>query len=266
MLSKEQNRKNISFKEGLFFPFMTLNQHWRDFVLLTSTVSLITAVIILLTGQCIFCSFSPEISMYIFCSKAWWNVLIHYLSVFFLLTFFINRWQVIFAENKSFKEVVKLKMFKQDRKALLVVFIFFLLWFVIGIGAAYLHIRQPNPNWLVELGFFVPVSLIMVFSVFLLFNFVIFQHFLQGGSFFALNKTFWPILDNIYKYMIWFLLYVLLFSYLFQQAFRIVSFGGLFLWGRIFVTEFCIYFLIYTIAALFMASLYYQEKIFFDKK
>jgi small-conductance mechanosensitive channel len=220
----------------------------------------------LLTGQCYFCSFSPEISEYIFCSKAWWNVLIHYFSILFLLAYFISRWQVIFAENKNFKEVVKTKMLKQDGKSLLVVFIFFLLWAVIGIGAAYLHIRQPNPNWLIELAVFIPVSLCMIFAVILLFNFVIFQHFLQGGCFFALNKTFWPIIDNIYKYMIWFLIYILLFSFLFQQAFSIVSWGGLFLEGRIFVTEFCVYFLIYTITALFIASLDYQEKIFFDDK
>lgn len=266
MSSQEQNMKSISFKEGLFFPYRTISKHWRDFVLLTAMFSLIMSVIILLTGQSFFCSVSSEIGAYIFCSATWWNVLIHYVSVFVFLAFFVNRWQAIFAENKTFEEVIKMRARRKDGKALLVVFIFFLLWGIIGAGGVYLHIRHPNPNWLVELSFFIPISLVIVFAAVLLFNFVIFQHFLQGGSFFALNKTFWPVLDNIYKYMVWFLVNVVLFSYLLQSAFRIISLGGLFLWGRVFVVEFFVYFLMYTVAALFVASLYYQEKIFFDKK
>ena len=266
MSSQEQNLKKISFKEGLFFPYRAISKHWRNFILLTAMFSFIMSVIILLTGQNFFCSVSSEVETYIFCSAAWWNILIHYVSVFVLFAFFVNRWQAIFVENKTFEEVIKMKASRKDGKALLVVFLFFLLWGIIGVGAVYLNIRRPNSNWLVELSFFIPISLVIIFSAVLLFNFVIFQHFLQGGSFFALNKTFWPVLDNIYKYIVWFLVNVVLFLYLFQLVFHAISLGGLFLWGRIFIVEFFAYFLMYTVAALFVASLEYQEKIFFDKK
>jgi len=265
MLSQKQGKNNISFYEGFFFPFNAINTHWRDFVLLTGLFSLISSVMVLLTGQCYLCFSSLEISEQIFCSEAWWNVLIYYVSIFLLLALFISRWQVIFAENKSFEDVIKKRMFRQDKKAMLFVFIFFLLCLVIDESIILLHERQVSPNWLTELGFFIVVSLMIVFSATLLFNFVIFQHFLQGGRFFELNKTFWPVLDNIYKYMIWFLLYFVMFSFLFMMV-QVISWGNMFLLGRLFIMEFCIYFLVYTVAAFFIASLNYQEKIFFDKK
>jgi len=267
MLREQEDNEDISFKEGLFFPFRMLRTHWRDFVLLSAMVSIFMSVVVLLTGQCFFCFFSQEVSSYIFCSNSWINAISSYALLFCSLAFFINRCQLIFVEKQSFTDVIKVKISKKDGKALLVVFLYFLLWLVIGIGGVFLHMRQPNPDWTIELCFFVFMSVVMVFSVVLLFNFVIFQHFLQGGPFFALNKTFWGVLDNIYSYIAWFLLYVVIFTYLFQFAIQIIFYSGVPLLLRVFFAEFCIYFLIYTLAALIVAQLTYQEKIFFrDEK
>ena len=41
MSSQKQDMKNISLKEGFFFPYRSISEHWRDFILLTAMFSLI---------------------------------------------------------------------------------------------------------------------------------------------------------------------------------------------------------------------------------
>ena len=76
-----------------------------------------------------------------------------------------------------------------------------------------------------------------------------------------LNKTFWPMFDNLHKLFVWFLFYFLILAYIFRNTVVFflkdetlpVLLSGL-------LGEFCFYFVVYTGVAVFMSSLAYQAK------
>lgn len=261
----DENRIIIPFLEGLSFPASEISMHLKDFVFLAGGLSFLTTLIILCLGRSIFCGFdvSGTISG-LFCTRSLVNILASTIVSLLSVAFFVNRWQAIVFDKKSFSEAIKTKCLKKDFKAFGVVLLYLVLWLVLCIGCIALENRKAVPDWHVELVVFVGFSLFIVLALFLLLNFVAFYNYLQGGRFFAINKTFWPVFDNIYKPITWFFIYFLIFAYFFRIVFATFMMeNSLPLWLNIFASDFFCYFLIYMVTAVIQLSLAYQAKFLF---
>lgn len=261
----DENKIVIPFFEGLSFPASEISMHLKEFFGLAGGLSFLTTIIILCLGRSIFCGFdiNGPISG-LFCTHSITSVFVSSVVSLFSIAFFINRWHAIVFDKKSLLEAVKIKCLKKDFKAFGLVLLYLLLWLILCVAFMVLENRKANADWHVELGVFIGFSLLIVLAMFLLLNFVVFYNYLQGGRFFAVNKTFWPVFDNIYKPILWFFIYFLIFIYLFRIVF--VSFmvgNSLPLWLNVFASDFCSYFLIYTVTAIIQLSLAYQAKFLF---
>ena len=261
----DENKVVIPFFEGLSFPVTELSMHLKEFVCLAGFLSFLTTIIILCLGRSIFCGFDTHGEIKgLFCSQSLISLLASTVVSLFSVAYFINRWHAIVFDKKSFSEAIKLKCLKKDFKALGVILLYIVLWLALFAACLFLEKRRAVADWQAELLVFIGFSLVIVLALFLLLNFVVFYNYLQGGRFFAINKTFWPVFDNIYKPIISFFIYFLIFVYFFKVVF--VSFmteNTLPLWLNIFASDFFCYFLIYMVAAIVEVSLAYQAKFLF---
>jgi len=264
----DENKVVIPFFEGLSFPATEVSMHLKEFIFLAGGLSFLMTIVILCLGRSLFCGFDVNGAIEgLFCSRSLINLFLSACISLFSVAVFINRWQEIVFDNKSFSDVIKLRCFKKDFKALGVVLLYLALWLILCAACMFLEARKVVADWQTELLVFVGFSLVIVFVLFLLLNFVVFYNYLQGGRFFALNKTFWPIFDNIYKPIIWFFIYFLIFIYFFKVVFVSFMVGSTFpFWLNIFACDFFCYFLIYMMTAIVQLSLAYQAKFLFKSE
>lgn len=253
--TKEEKSVKFPFFGGLAYPVMEIRKKNKDFLLLTGLVALVCSFIEVIIGRSYFCGVIAEGV----CSNNLFSVIISTLVMFAGLGFYISRWVNIAFEDTSFKEAIKQKCFKQDIKAIFLVFLYSFLWAAVCFGVYFLSERTPVDNWKIELAVFVAVSAIVIVALILLMNFVIFFRFLQKKSVFVLKQTFWPIFDNIFKLLAWFLIYFLIFFSLLRGGFfYFLSSTYLPTWLRIIGNEFFIDFVIFTIAAVYVLQLKYM--------
>lgn len=254
----------VSLIDGLLYPLIAIDKNLKSFFLLDCFVSFVVSLTTVLVGRSFFCSLDVG---GVYCAE---NLLALFVSgcvSFWGIAFFYNRWQVIISEKKNFFEAIKEKHLKKDLKTLIVVFIYVLAWVALGLGVFLLEKRRPVEDWRMELLFFVCVSLVMIAAIFILLNFVVFQHFLNGGSFFAIRRTFWVVFDNVYKPIVWFFIYFLIFWFLchvsrgFFETKKVLP-----MWLSAFVNEFFLYFNFCFLTSIIASSLFYQEKVLFSEE
>jgi len=107
---------------------------------------------------------------------------------------------------------------------------------------------------------------LVLFSLFLILNFVSFYHYLQGNKISSIKKSFWPIFDDIYKPVVWFFMYsILLLAFLQQTHIWVRQLSSANIWLRIPATEFLLYFYINTVVVIIASFLIFQEKALFGK-
>lgn len=269
MDTKKSDEKNIlPFIEGLIFPMAMINSHLKDFFKLTGCAACITSLITILIGRSNYCGMNQGLDTFYcpFNSYAIYFVPISFLLVFLVSGFVYNKWQLIFSKNMSFLASIKEKAYIKDLKASGYLLLYLLFWGVLGIGMFLLDRRVPNPNWIIELMFFMLVSLSILLAVILLFNFVVFQHSLNGGKVFLINKTFLPIFDSMYKLMFWFLIYFVIFIYLLKMAMLVFADKSFPVWFNLLFGEISFYFVVYSMITVFSATLFYQEKALFREE
>ena len=141
------------------------------------------------------------------------------------------------------------------------------LWAVAGWAAYSLNIRKPVEDWREELLFFFVFTMIILAVFVLLVNSVLFIRFLQGKKWLNLRCSFWPVFDNLYKILGWFLFYFLVFAYFFRSVTVFWVQNEWFpFWVNSLAGEFCFYFVIYASVAVFISSLAYQAKYIFGNR
>ena len=267
-LKKEDKKGILSFIDGLSFPMTMINKHLKDFFRLVGFMALGTSLITILMGRSSYCVQLQGVGGSFYCPFA--DFYAYLIPVSFLITllcsgFVYHRWQSIISKDISFWEAVKEKGVAKDLKASLALFIYLLLWLALGVGLYVLDFRKPDPNWHNELIFFFIVSMCILLVVILLLNFVVFQHAVNGGKIFAIRKTFMPIFDNIYKLIFWFFVYFFIFIYLLKSVIMAFSDPSSPVWFNVIFGEISLYFVIYSMVAVFSAALFYQEKEIFLK-
>lgn len=262
---KNKEKSVLPFLEGLAFPLEKIFSNFREFAMLICSASLVT------TAFCYWLMLSFSCEKYAgdvpICSYSPYRMVVFLLLILFLEAAVYSRWQSIFSENMKFLDTFKKEFFFKDLKAMLILFLYFIFWCGVIGGLFWLDIRKPVADWHMEALFFVGVSSIIIISILFLFNFAVFQHFFKGGKFFAINKTFIPIFDNIYKPFTWFLIYFLVIVILLKQVFAYVFYNSNISGDFATVLKsFCFSAIFYIIVALLSGSLFYQEKQLFAEE
>jgi len=264
--NKKDSEKNVlPFIDGLTFPIEKIFAYFREFALLICSVSLITSLLIIWLQSSFFCDkMMDEIPV---CSYSSVRLIVFLLCIWFLSAMVYNRWQMIFAENYKFLDTFKKSVLKKDLKAGFILFLHFICWCSVLGGLFWLNIRKPVADWRIEAAFFVGVSLLIIVTLLLLLNFAVFQHFFKGGRFFAINKTFLVIFDNMHKPVTWFLIYFLIVVFLLKEALSSVFYNQSIVGDfRVFLMSFCSSLIFYFVVTLISGSLFYQEQQLFGEE
>lgn len=264
---KENGEKSkFSFIEGLTYPLVTVNNNIMNFFAITCFFSLVTTIICFFLGRSFLCGIllSADMDIGVFCSLNNFNVILSMLINLIGVSFYINR--IGFISEKQDKRYWFLKKigWKKELKAFFIVCLYLLLWGIIGGMGYILKFRMPTPDWKFELSLFVVYSLFIILACFFLLGFVGFVHYLRGGRFFEIKKVFWPVFDEIFKLIFWFFIYFLIFAFLFASVFRYFV-AHMNVWN-VFLSEFCIYFILYFMVAIIYFSFEYQEKALFREE
>ena len=267
-LLRDSKEKDIMpFGEGFLFPLKKIDENLKNFCCLTLFFAVCNALVTILLGRGSICFLPKDMLSGVFCSQAVENGLISFGLTLVGFGLFFNRWQIIFKDKKTFLEVLRCRCVRKDIKSVFIVFAYFLLWFLLIGFALLLNQRNPNEYWVKEMLFFGGVSLLIIFDVFLFVNFVIFQHYLNGGKLWVLNKTFLPLYDDLYKIVMWFSLYLFLFLLVMQYVLGMIrTHHGIFNLLHVFGYEVIIFFVFYSFVAIFSAMLAYQEEKLLGKE
>lgn len=240
-LKKNDGTIAIPFFGGLGYPLKKIRNNGKDFLYLTALVSFLNAAAALLSVAFV----SPSFSIY--------SQLINV----FLGGYYINRW---FAVSET-EEKMSLRINLRDIKTALWFLVYLGLWGVFGFSSYILSVRNPSADWREELLFFAAVSLVVIVVLLMIMNFVCLIRFLKKERWFCLKKTFWPVMDNLYKLFGWFFAYLILFTYALYFVAKL-SKMPLFLPVELFL----FYFIFYAAVAVFVSSLSYQDKFIFGDK
>lgn len=252
----------IPFIGGLTYPVRQIDDHIKGFLWLTFVAALFNVVISSFLGRNFLCGLGIEGPGF-YCSA---NVLALGGSVLAFiggLAWYINRWYSI---SESGGEIVY-KLNLKDVKTVGFILFYLGLWAVAGWAAYSLNIRKPVEDWREELLFFFVFTMIILAIFVLLVNSVLFIRFLQGKKWLNLRCSFWPVFDNLYKILGWFLFYFLVFAYFFRSVTVFWVQNEWFpFWVNSLAGEFCFYFVIYASVAVFISSLAYQAKYIFGNR
>lgn len=133
-------------------------------------------------------------------------------------------------------------------------------------GSAYLlNQRKATPDFNLELSLFILFSSLITLSLIVYLNNVLLLRLLDGKKWFEPEKTVWPIFDNIYKYILWIMLYFAFFAIITKNLFMFIITPCPVENIKFIIGEFLINFTIYTTASFWISSLQYQEKHLFKE-
>ena len=243
-------------------PVTTIIAHFKAFLILSGFVSLVISLVTFLGGRSFFCA----LQIGGFCSNNGYSAILSCLVNIYGMAFFVNRWQMIVCQKKSASDAIREKCFAKDIKAAGVFLLYLSLWSIIAGCAFVLKQRVATENVVLELGYFVVFSGIIIFCLLLLLNFVGFYHYLQGGKFFTLHKTIGRSFDNLYTFVTVFFVYMLIFIFFVFRGegwFREYLEYGI---AIEYLGEFYLYFVFCIILAVFVGAFEYQEKKLFGRE
>lgn len=264
MIEDKDTKIVIPFFEGLIYPVNAIKSNLKNFCFLTSVFALITTIIINLLGRSVFCGLEQENSYY--CSISPFNTLTSFFILLIGFALYTNRWDLITKNNINTKDTLKQLYYPKDLKAFIIIITNLIFWATIVLSIYLLNTKKPTPDFYFELGYFILFSLLILISIVFLLNNVIFTQFLDGKKWFVLNKTFWPIFDNIYKLFLWFLIYFIFFAQIFRAIFLNIMNLKTTNYVYTFSCEFIFFFFLYTTFAFWITSLRYQEKYLFSNE
>ncbi len=245
--STNKDNKNFSFYKGLNFSFNEIGSNFKNFTKLAGVFAVLNSFIILLASIITLIVNNRDDG-----GNLVVDITIASVSLFFILVLigiYCQRWYLLSIGQVSFNEVIKYRDKNKDIKSILFIFGFVVLYSIIGFCFYELKSRvfTATSNLNREVVFFVFHSFIILFSLFLLMNFVVYYKFLNGEKWFVFEKTFLLIFDNIYKLSAWFIVYLLILALslsLLHNLMNYVSFlpsvisGGMFIIGLNFVLYF----------------------------
>lgn len=259
-------KDKFSFVRGLTYPLMTINENLFNFLVLIAFFSLVSSSVGFLIGRSFMCGFliSTGIDVGVFCSENNFIIAFSIMINVLLISLYLSRIPLIGEKYEKKLWFLQKLGWKKEIKSLGMVGLYLLFWGIVCFFGAVLKLRQPTPDWGIELAFFIVCSLGIILALIALLLFSGVLNCLHGGSLSDIKKVFWIAFDEIFKLIFWFLIYLLIFVFLFADAFKYFV-GNLSLFSVV-ASEFCFYLLLYLMIAVIYFSYEYQEKRLFVKE
>lgn len=260
----DDNTINIPFWKCFFYPFKEISKNSHNFLTLTGLFAFITTILSFFTGNSSGCKFGEESQ--IFCTSSISLFIVFALILLLGISLYSYRILMITQHKAPLKEIIKKYYHPQDTKTIITIILNLLVWGIIAYSAYSLDARTPTPNFYAELIYFIFFSGIIILCFAYLVNNVTMLRYILGKKWLVLNQTFWPIFDNLVKFMLWPVLYSLFFGWLAKASFsylltldpnsNIIFF---------IFSDFTLYFITYSIFAFWILHLVYIEKTIFKE-
>lgn len=157
MTNNINNADKFPVFKTIFGSFGIFLDNFRSYLLIGSVFSIIVMAINYLSGQSLMCG-NPMFKEYAICSSNLYVFVIAILVMWFVFCLYARIWgqTVILKKYKfSIKELVPNK---SDLKIYGVLMLFSLSMLIALISGFLLFVREPNPNWIIELLYFTVVS------------------------------------------------------------------------------------------------------------
>lgn len=148
----------LPFFTTIFGAYGILAENFKAFLVLGSVFALLLSVIYMGSGLGVLCIASQYQENY-FCTNNIYVLLIVRLVVFFISCIFIRGWYQVITGKRPDNRLAYFVPQKTDLK-IAGIFLGYLLCLLVAAGSAYLlYMREPNPDWRIELAYFAVVSL-----------------------------------------------------------------------------------------------------------
>lgn len=152
----------------LFSPFNQILDNGKIFFLLTLPTALLTCIFASLMGFNYLCTYSVGNSEQLYCSNSLWGYLLYSFIKVLIWAYVVIKWYnyVWLKQKVDIKSLLQVDT--SYLKLTLYLFIFLLLNMLPLLSWWILYIRNPNPNWQIEMIFFAFVSIGFVMPIILL--------------------------------------------------------------------------------------------------
>ena len=148
----------LPFFTSIFGAYGILAENFKAFLVLGSVFALLLSVIYIGSGLSLLC-INHIYQENFFCTTDVRILLIVRLFVFFISCLFIRGWYQIITGKRPDNRLAYFVPQKADLK-IAGIFLGYLLCLLVAAGSAYLlYMREPNPDWRIELAYFAVVSL-----------------------------------------------------------------------------------------------------------
>lgn len=148
----------LPFFTTIFGAYGILAENLKAFLVLGSVFALLLSVIYMGSGLGVLCIASQYQENY-FCTNNIYVLLIVRLVVFFISCIFIRGWYQVITGKRPNNRLAYFVPQKTDLK-IAGIFLGYVLCLLVAAGSAYLlYMREPNPDWRIELAYFAVVSL-----------------------------------------------------------------------------------------------------------
>lgn len=142
----------------VFSPFSLLFDNGKNFFLLALPFALAISLIAMASGFGYMCIYSQIVSVSAYCSSSALVYLLYELVKVFLWAAFAVKWCEIIFQGQSFEWRSLLKADRRMIKVALALLLIIFLNFLPMVSGWVLYLREPNPDWHVEMAFFSVVS------------------------------------------------------------------------------------------------------------
>lgn len=167
-----ENKNKFPLFKTVFGSFSIFFDNFKSSIIIGSVFSVVYILVNIISGQSLFC-YSNDYSKQFFCSNNFFVFVISNLFLWFVACVYMRNWyHVVILKTQKFS-IKNILPKKNDVKIFGVLFLFFIS-ICIATGSSFLlFIREPNPDWKIEIiyfavvsiGFFVPMFAVPLLSL-----------------------------------------------------------------------------------------------------
>lgn len=252
---KTENQTTLSFWQGLFYPLNIIKSN----IIIFNQITICFAFLILFITS-ILSSFNCN-SNYISSTYCIIPPLLTIISALLLISIYLNRVLKITTSNISLKDTLTQKITSIDLKIFAIIFFNILSFVGIFLSLQFLINRNATPNFILELGYFILFSFIIIILTLYLLNNHLTHSFIKNQKLPHIGKIFWYTLDNLYKFLLWFFISFTMFSLpLIKVIYLISNYTQTNNQIALFLSKFALSYIVLFIFSYWFLQLQYQEK------
>lgn len=203
----------------MFSPFNQILDNGKVFFALVLPASLIICLSSTLLGFNYLCAYSPEQSSALFCSNSLWGYLLHSLIKMFVWGYVGIKWYDYVFAGIAFNKKTIFSIDGRSLKFTAYLLLFLILNMLPLLSWWILYIREPNPDWRVEMVFFAFVSIGFIMPIILLRFYSAMGFVLRGKKVPGISAVWEKTSGNTLKIFLSFMLVLILGMFVFGNLY-----------------------------------------------